>query len=37
VAASVDVGRDLQEGVIVTVLPDNGFKYLSERFWDELD
>jgi cysteine synthase B len=24
-----------QPGVIVTVLPDSGDKYLSERFWDE--
>lgn len=35
VAAAVAVARDLQEGVVVTVLPDNGFKYLSERFWTE--
>lgn len=35
VAASVNLARRLQEGVIVTVLPDNGFKYLSERFWKE--
>jgi S-sulfo-L-cysteine synthase (O-acetyl-L-serine-dependent) len=25
----------LTEAVIVTVMPDNGFKYLSERFWTE--
>ena len=24
-----------QPGVIVTVLPDSGDKYLSERFWEE--
>ena len=24
-----------ESGVIVTVLPDSGDKYLSERFWDE--
>lgn len=35
VVASIAVARRLQEGVIVTVLPDNGFKYLSERFWKE--
>ena len=23
-----------RRGVIVTVLPDNGFKYLSDPFWD---
>ncbi|MFW6069763.1 MAG: PLP-dependent cysteine synthase family protein [bacterium] len=35
VAAAVDVARTLREGVVVTVLPDNGYKYLSERFWKE--
>jgi cysteine synthase len=25
----------LRNAVIVTVLPDNGFKYLSESFWNE--
>jgi cysteine synthase B len=35
VAAALEVGRQLEQAVIVTVLPDNGFKYLSERFWDE--
>ena len=35
VVAAVDVARDLSRGVVVTVLPDNGFKYLSERFWSE--
>jgi len=29
------VARDLEHGVIVTILPDNGARYLSERFWDE--
>jgi S-sulfo-L-cysteine synthase (O-acetyl-L-serine-dependent) len=33
VVASVNLARQLDEGVVVTVLPDNGFKYLSERFW----
>jgi S-sulfo-L-cysteine synthase (O-acetyl-L-serine-dependent) len=33
VVASIDVARTLVEGVVVTVLPDSGFKYLSERFW----
>ncbi|MBE2221650.1 MAG: cysteine synthase family protein [Anaerolineae bacterium] len=27
--------NNLKEAVIVTVLPDNGFKYLSEPFWNE--
>jgi cysteine synthase B len=35
VTAAVEVARELQEGVVVTVLPDNGFKYLSEQFWNE--
>jgi cysteine synthase B len=35
VATAVEMGKELEEGVIVTVLPDNGFKYLSERFWKE--
>jgi cysteine synthase len=29
----VQVARELDEGVVVTVLPDSGLKYLSERFW----
>lgn len=35
VVASLEVARTLDEGVVVTILPDNGFKYLSERFWQE--
>ena len=35
VVASVNVARDLRDGVVVTILPDNGLKYLSERFWRE--
>lgn len=33
--ASLQVAVELEEGVIVTVLPDSGYKYLSERFWRE--
>lgn len=33
VAAAVQVAQRLTSGTVVTVLPDNGFKYLSERFW----
>lgn len=33
VAAAVQVAQRLTSGVVVTILPDNGFKYLSERFW----
>ena len=35
VAASINVAKTLDHGVIVTVLPDNGFKYLSDKFWAE--
>jgi cysteine synthase B len=35
VVAALEIGRELDEEVMVTVLPDNGFKYLSERFWEE--
>ena len=34
-AASLKLARDLESGVIVTVFPDDGQKYLSEKFWDE--
>ena len=32
---AIHVARDLHNGMVVTVLPDNGFKYLSERFWTQ--
>ncbi len=35
VAASLQVAAGLDEGVVVTILPDSGYKYLSERFWQE--
>ncbi len=39
-ACAVQVARELvaagKNGVIVTLFPDGGDKYLSERFWDEL-
>jgi cysteine synthase B len=35
VVAAVEVAHRLEEGNIVTILPDNGLKYLSERFWKE--
>lgn len=35
VAAAVQVAQDLDHGLVVTILPDNGFKYLSDRFWSE--
>lgn len=33
VVASVNVAKTLDEGVVVTILPDNGFKYLSDTLW----
>jgi S-sulfo-L-cysteine synthase (O-acetyl-L-serine-dependent) len=34
-AAALKVAGRLRSGVIVTVFPDSGDKYLSERFWDD--
>jgi cysteine synthase B len=34
VVAALKVASELQEGVVVTVLPDAGYKYLSESFWE---
>lgn len=33
--AATAVGQHLEAGTIVTILPDGGFKYLSERFWND--
>lgn len=33
VHCALEVARDLKEGLIVAVLPDNGMKYLDQRFW----
>ncbi len=33
--AALDVARELTTGTVVTVLPDGGYKYMSERFWTE--
>jgi cysteine synthase B len=35
--AALQVARTAKRGVIVTIFPDSGDKYLSERFWDEAD
>jgi len=35
VVAALRVARTLSEGVVVTVFPDHGTRYLSERFWEE--
>jgi cysteine synthase B len=37
VLASVRVARALSAGVIVTILPDGGSRYLQESFWDVED
>lgn len=34
-ACALKVAEKIESGVIVTVFPDAGDKYLSERFWDE--
>jgi cysteine synthase len=34
-AASLDLAARIREGVIVTIFPDSGTRYLSERFWEE--
>jgi len=34
-AAALQVASQLDEGVVVTVFPDAGYKYLSETFWQE--
>jgi S-sulfo-L-cysteine synthase (O-acetyl-L-serine-dependent) len=34
-ACALKVARTIDKGMIVTVFPDGGDKYLSERFWDE--
>ncbi len=33
--AALTVANRLTRGVVVTIFPDSGDKYLSERFWDE--
>jgi cysteine synthase B len=33
IVAAVHLARQIREGVVTTILPDAGFKYLSERFW----
>lgn len=35
VVAALRVARDLDDGVVVTVLPDSAHKYLDFRFWDQ--
>ena len=35
VSMALDVARDLSDGVVVTILPDSGHKYLDFRFWEQ--
>jgi cysteine synthase B len=35
IVASLRVAESLERGLIVAILPDSAFKYLSERFWSE--
>jgi cysteine synthase len=32
-AATLDLAARIQEGIIVTVFPDSGTRYLTESFW----
>jgi cysteine synthase B len=32
-AAALKVAEEIDSGVVVTVFPDSGDKYLTERFW----
>jgi cysteine synthase B len=34
-AASLDLAARIHEGIIVTLFPDTGTRYLTERFWEE--
>ena len=36
-AACLDLAGRIREGVIVTVFPDSGTRYLTERFWEGQD
>ena len=37
VRVAQEIARRREKAVIVTIFPDSGDKYLSERFWDEMD
>ncbi len=34
-AAALEVAKDLEKGMVVTIFCDSGDKYLSEKFWEE--
>jgi cysteine synthase B len=33
-AAALEIAQSLTSGVVVTIFPDGGYKYLSENFWE---
>ena len=33
--AALEVAAELDEGIVVTVFPDAGYKYISEKFWEQ--
>ena len=35
VSGALSVARELEAGVVITVLPDAGYKYVSKEFWKE--
>jgi cysteine synthase B len=35
VVSVIEIARELSKGMIITLLPDNGYKYLSERYLSE--
>jgi cysteine synthase B len=35
VVAALMVAQELHEGQVVTILPDSGYKYLSEKIWEK--
>ena len=37
VLAALQVAQSIKSGVVVTVLPDGGSRYLTDSFWDEID
>lgn len=35
-AAALRIAAEIDQGVVVAIFPDSGYKYLSEKFWDEM-
>jgi len=35
VTGALDLAQELESGLVVTVLPDGGYKYTSEKFWTQ--